>query len=321
MKVAGSEFLVPGFEGEKQNYEAPPAPELGTRNQKPETMLIDTHAHLDFPEFAQDLDQVVARARNAEVSRIVTIGTDGDSNRRVIELAERYGDVYAAVGIHPNSVADERDESFQQLERLLKHPKVVAVGETGLDYHYLPQSADLPFDGYGKVEFGESSDVLLGVEIKRQAFIAKQAEAFHQHLELASATGKAVVIHQRDAWNDTIDILREYAGRVRAVMHCFNGNTSQMQEVINLGYLVSFTGIVTFKNAAEVRNAAKTVPIDRIMVETDAPFLAPIPNRGKRCEPGFVRDTASFIADLRGMSLGDFAHHTTQNARRFFELD
>jgi TatD DNase family protein len=104
-------------------------------------------------------------------------------------------------------------------------------------------------------------------------------------------------------------------------MHCFNGNTSQMQEVMNLGYLVSFTGIVTFKNAAEVREAAKAAPIDRIMVETDAPYLAPIPNRGKRCEPGFVRDTASFIADLRGMSLGDFAHHTTQNARRFFELD
>src|SRR5215469_13813099 len=284
-------------------------------------MLIDTHAHLDFPEFDADLNQILARAKDAAVSRIVTIGTDGNSNRRVIELAERYRDVYAAVGIHPNSVADERDESFQQLERLLKHPKVVAVGETGLDYHYLPQSADLPFDGYGKVEFGESSDVLLGVEIKRQASIARQAEAFHQHLELAAATGKAVVIHQRDAWNDTIDILREYAGRVRAVMHCFNGNTSQMQEVINLGYLVAFTGIVTFKNAAEVRDAAKTVPIDRVMVETDAPFLAPTPKRGKRCEPGFVRDTASFIADLRGMSLGDFAHHTTENARRFFELD
>ena len=283
-------------------------------------MLIDTHAHLDFPDFSADLDQVLERAKNADVSQIVTIGTNGKSNRRVVELAEGHRDVYVAVGIHPNSVSEDPEESFQQLESLLTHPKVVAVGETGLDYHYLEQSADLPFEGYGKIEFGESSDLLLGTKIKRQAEIALQSEVFQQHLELAATSGKAVIIHQRDAWTDTIEILREYSGQVRAVMHCFNGNAAQMQEVVDLGYLVSFTGIVTFKNAEEVREAAKVVPIDRIMVETDAPYLAPVPNRGKRCEPAFVRDTASFIANLRGMTLSDFAHQTTQNARRFFQI-
>jgi TatD DNase family protein len=141
------------------------------------------------------------------------------------------------------------------------------------------------------------------------------------HLELAAAAGKSVVIHQRDSWEDTIEILRKYSTRVRAVIHCFDAGLAQVQEVVDLGHFVSFSGIVTFENASEVREAAKSVPIERIMVETDAPYFAPAPNRTKRCEPAFIRETAAFIANLRGMSLAAFAAQTTQNAQGFFEFN
>jgi TatD family hydrolase len=158
-------------------------------------------------------------------------------------------------------------------------------------------------------------------EIRDEAEIAAQSAAFEQHLELAAATGKSVVIHQRDSWEDTIEILRKYPTRVRAVMHGFDAGLAQAQEAVDLGHFVSFTGIVTFENTSEVREAAKSVPIERIMVESDSPFLAPAPYRGKRSEPAFVRETAAFIANLRGMSLAEFAAQTTQNAQRFFEFN
>jgi TatD DNase family protein len=144
---------------------------------------------------------------------------------------------------------------------------------------------------------------------------------FEQHLELAAAARKSVVIHQRDSWEDTIEVLRKYSTRVRAVMHCFDAGLAQAQEVVDLGHFVSFTGIVTFENASEAREAVKSIPIERIMVETNAPYFAPAPNRTKRCEPAFIRETAAFIANLRGISLAAFAAQTTQNAQAFFEFN
>jgi TatD DNase family protein len=237
-------------------------------------MLIDTHAHLDFPEFAEDLDDVLLGAKQAGVERIITIGRTLQSSRKAIQLAERCPQIYASVGIHPNSASQEREDFLSELEEMVKHPKVVAVGA-----------------------------------------------AFEQHLELAAAAGKSVVIHQRDSWEDAIEVLRKYSTRVRAVMHCFDAGLAQAQEVVDLGHFVSFSGVVTFENASEVREAAKSVPIERIMVETNAPYFAPAPNCTKRCEPAFIRETAAFIANLRGISLAAFAAQTTQNAQAFFEFN
>ena len=279
-------------------------------------MLIDTHAHLDFPEFAEDLDHVLLRAKQAGVERIITIGTTLQSSRKAIQLAERYPQIYASVGIHPNSASQEREDFLSELEEMVKHPKVVAVGETGLDYYRLASRQEE--SEVSEATFGAASFTTIENEIRDEAEIAVQSTAFEQHLELAAAARKSVVIHQRDSWEDTIEVLRKYSTRVRAVIHCFDAGLAQAQELVDL---VSFTGIVTFENASEVREAAKSVPIERIMVETDAPYFAPAPNRTKRCEPAFVRQTAAFLANLRGMSLSAFAAQTTQNAQAFFEFN
>lgn len=281
-------------------------------------MLIDTHAHLDFPEFAGDLDAVLQRAKEAGVGRIIAIGTTLKSSRNAIAFAEQHPEIYAVVGIHPNSVTEERGDFLPELQELAKHPKVVAIGETGLDYHHLPsehQDREI-----SEAAFGAASTQSIELEIRDEAEKAAQAVAFEQHLELAAATGKNVVIHQRDSWVDTMNILRTYSADVRAVMHCFNGSLAQAREVVELGHFVSFTGIVTFKGADDVRQVAASIPIDRIMVETDAPYLAPAPYRGKRCEPAFVRETAAFIANIRGLTSESFSAHTTENAKRFFGL-
>ncbi len=282
-------------------------------------MLIDTHAHLDFPEFAEDLEDVLLRAKQAGVERIITIGTTLQSSRKAIQLAKRYPQIYASVGIHPNSASQEREDFLSELEEMAKHPKVVAIGETGLDYHRLPskqEDAEVSQATFGAATFGT-----METEIHDEAEKAAQSTAFEKHLGLAAAAGKSVVIHQRDAWEDTIEVLRKYSTRVRAVIHCFDARLAQAQEVVDLGHFVSFAGIVTFENDSEVRKAAKSVPIERIMVETDAPYFAPAPNRTKRCEPAFLRETAAFIANLRGMSLAAFAAQTTQNAQEFFGLN
>lgn len=279
-------------------------------------MLIDTHAHLDFPDFANDLDAVLSRAERAGVKQIITIGTTLASSRRSIELTERYPNLFAAVGIHPNSVGEERDDFIQELRALASHPKVVAIGETGLDYHYLPSRNEK--EDVLRTTLGSASIGSVETEIRDEAVKAAQSAAFEQQLELAAEVGKSVVIHQRDAWDDTVAILRRYP--VRAVFHCFNSSVEQALDVIDLGHWVSFTGIVSFKKAAEVRKAAASIPLNRLMVETDCPYLAPVPNRGKRCEPAFVRDTAQVIAELRGMTLPDFASRTTANAESFFGI-
>jgi TatD DNase family protein len=279
-------------------------------------MLIDTHAHLDFPDFAKDLDAVLSRAETAGVKQILTIGTTLQSSRRSIELAERYPNLFATVGIHPNSVGEERDDFMQELRVLANHPKVVAIGETGLDYHYLPSRNEK--EDVLRTTLGSASIGSVETEIRDEAVKAAQSAAFEQQLELAAELGKSVVIHQRDAWDDTVAILRRHP--VRAVFHCFNSSVEQALDVIDLGHWVSFTGIVTFKSAAEVRKAAASIPMDRLMVETDCPYLAPVPNRGKRCEPAFVRNTAQTIAELRSLTLPEFATRTTANAEFFFGL-
>jgi TatD DNase family protein len=277
--------------------------------------LIDTHCHLDFPEFADDLDAVIQRAVAEGVDRIITIGTSLDSSRAAIELANRYSNVYATVGLHPTSIGEKTPEFIEELRQLAQHPKAVGIGECGLDFYRLPDE-----DRPDIVETAFGSITLSGIEteLRIESLKAAQAAAFEQQLELAAELGKPVVIHQRDSWNETLDILKQYS--VKAVLHCFTGGVAELSEVLALGHHVSFTGIATFKNAADVRAAARVVPADRVMIETDAPYLAPVPHRGKRCEPAYVGLTAEAIAKERGVSVDDFARTTTGNAKRFFGL-
>ena len=260
-------------------------------------MLIDTHAHLDYEEFAPDFDAVLARAHAAGVERVITIGTSARSSRRGVELAAAHPMVYAVVGVHPTTVDEAAEDDYATLRGLAGQPRVAAIGETGLDYHRLPENPD-----------------------DAAAVKARQAASFRRQLDLAAELGLNVVIHQRDAWEDTLAILADYTGRLRGVFHCFGGTSAQAAEVLALGHLVSFTGIVTFKNGATVRETAASVPADRFMVETDCPYLAPVPYRGKRCEPAHTRETAAAVAIARGMTLDALAARTTATAEAFFRF-
>jgi TatD DNase family protein len=277
--------------------------------------LIDTHCHLDFPEFADDLDAVIKRAVAAGVDRMITIGTSLGSSRAGIELANRYPNVYATVGLHPTSIGENTPEFIEELKQLAQHPKVVGIGECGLDFYRLPDD-DKP--DIVETAFGSITQSGIETELRIDSLKAAQAAAFEQQLELAAQLEKPVVIHQRDSWNETLDILKQYS--VKAVLHCFTGGVAELSEVLAMGHHVSFTGIATFKNAADVRAAARVAPADRVMVETDAPYLAPVPHRGKRCEPAYVGLTAEAIAKERGVSFESFAQTTTANAKRFFRL-
>jgi TatD DNase family protein len=286
-------------------------------------MLIDTHAHLDFPDFEKELDLILERAAKAGVTRVITIGTTVEGSRRAVTLAERYPNVFATIGIHPSNADSADDNCIAQLRELAASPRVVALGEMGLDYHRLPGAAMRrgPFNndalraiGFVSTELpGESQADFFDVQYK-----ARQAEIFQQQLELATELGLSVVIHERDAWADTLDLLAPYNGRVRAVFHCFGKSIDQARVLIAEGHLVSFTGIVTFKNAQVVQDCAAQVPADAFMVETDCPYLAPAPHRGKRCEPSFARITAEKIAALRDESLEQIAAETTKTAETFF---
>ena len=285
-------------------------------------MLTDTHAHLDFPEFDGQLDAVIARAREAGVRRIITIGIDRDSCRKSIAIAEKYDHVFAVVGLHPCNVLDEGAMDFlAELPALARHPKVVAIGETGMDYHHLP-SRELA----GRKEESVFTALQAGTAEAMQADIADgamkaaQAEAFKVQLDLAVELSRNVVIHQRAAWEDTLDILRPYTGKLRGVFHCFGGSPEAAAELAAMGHLVSFTGIVTFKNAALVQETVQAVKADGYMVETDCPYLAPVPFRGKTCEPAHVLLTAEKIAELRGEVLEKVAADTERTACEFFKL-
>ena len=284
-------------------------------------VLTDTHAHLDFPDFDGDMDAVLARAGAAGVQRIITIGTDAESCRKALALAEAHPKIYAVVGLHPCSAQEIGALDFlEELPALARHPKVVAIGETGMDYHHLPgkQIAAAKDEAVFSALQAGTAEVTEAV-IADGAAKTAQAEAFRAQLDLAVELGRNVVVHQRESWADTLDILRPYTGKLRAVFHCFGGSPKDASELREMGHLVSFTGVVTFKNAALVQETARSVSSDGYMVETDCPYLAPVPHRGKRCEPAFVRQVAEKIAELRGESLEKVAADTEVTTREFFK--
>lgn len=279
-------------------------------------MLTDTHAHLDYPDFARDLEEVLARARQHGVTRVLTIGTGVESSERAIALAERFPEVYAAVGIHPLHAAEASPGFEAKLRELAAHPKVVAIGETGLDYHRLsPHPAQPPIKANAASTTEDSKR-----DPHKAAMPARQAQVFRAQLELAASLGLNVILHQRAAWEDTLAILRDFQGRLRGVFHCFAGSPAQVEEAVSMGHCVSFTGIITFKNASSVREAAVAVPKGAFMVETDCPYLAPEPHRGQRCEPWHTRLVAERLATLRGTTLEDLARETEACAQAFFRF-
>ncbi len=286
-------------------------------------MLVETHAHLDYPDFANDFDEVLRRASEAGVTRIITIGTSVESSRRAVDLAEKYPNIFAVIGVHPTYAAEADEDVITPLHELAKSPRVVALGETGLDYHHLPSvevAKEKKVQVFARALQGETEEEI-EANIQDGAYKSRQASLFQQQLDLAVELGLNVVIHQRDAWDDTLEMMRPHSGKLRGVFHCFGGSLEQANEVVDLGHLVSFTGIVTFKNGAAVRDVAAQIPLWKFMVETDCPYLAPVPFRGKRCEPAHTRIVAETIAAARGISLGEVAEMTTQTAEEFFRFN
>jgi len=224
-------------------------------------MLVETHAHLDYPDFAADFDDVLGRANEAGVTRIITIGTSIESSRRAVDLAEKYPSIYAAIGVHPTHAEQAWEDVITPLRELARNPRVVAIGETGLDYHHLPSveaAKQKNVQVFNALQSGTEEQ--LEASIEDGAYKSKQADLFEEQLDLAVELRLNVVIHQRDAWDDTLEIMRPYSGKLRGVFHCFGGTLEQANEVLDLDHLVSFTGIVTFKNGASVREVAAKVP-------------------------------------------------------------
>lgn len=253
-------------------------------------MLVDSHCHLDFPDFAPELDAVVARARAAGVGVCVSIGTKLAQFPGVRAVAERFDDVWCTVGVHPHEAETEPLDSAAPLIREAAHPKVVGIGESGLDYYY------------------------------EHSPRAKQIVNFRHHIEAARQTGLPLIVHTRDADDDTIAVLGEEMAHApfTGLLHCFTGTRRLAEAAIALGLYISVSGIATFKRSEELRAVLKDVPRERLLVETDAPYLAPIPHRGKRNEPAFVVNTAAALAELAGMTREDLAHTTTENFFRLF---
>ena len=253
-------------------------------------MLIDSHCHLDFPDFADELAAVVERAHEAKINTLLTICTQVTNFDLVRAIAERYDGIYCSVGIHPHNAASEPEIRPDHLIQMASHPKVVGIGETGLDYHYDLSPRD------------------------------RQRKNFRTHIEAARATGLPLIVHSREAEEDTAEILADEVGKgaFTGVMHCFSSRQKRATAAIDLGLYMSMSGIVTFKNANELREIAKDIPDDRLLVETDAPYLAPVPRRGKRNEPAFVTHTAEKVAKLRGVTLESLAVMTTDNFYRLF---
>ena len=254
-------------------------------------MIIDTHAHLDMDAYDEDRSDVIQRARDSGVDYILNIGCDIESSQRSLELAERYDFIYATAGIHPHDVKNIDGTTYDHLRGLLAHPKVIALGEIGLDFYknYSPQ--DL------------------------------QKEHFRKQVELGRETGKPLIVHTRDANEEIVDILSDYLPKdpsaKSGIFHCFSGDQELADQALEMGFYISFSGSVTFKKSDELRAVAKTIPADRLFVETDCPFLTPVPNRGKRNEPSYVNHTAQLVAEVRGLKIEDIERTTPLN---FFEL-
>jgi len=263
-------------------------------------IFYDTHAHLDYPEFAADFSELLDRANAAGITRLISIGTDLESSGRAVDLAERFAPVFAVVGWHPNEALTAPGDLRPVLRELAKHPKVVAIGETGLDYYRLPS----------KREGGKPED--------DEVFKRRQAQIFQQQLEVAAECGMNCVIHQRAALEDTLTIMKPFVGRVRGQFHCFADDASAMERILGIGSVVSFTGILTFNNGQNIRDALSATPLGQFMLETDCPYLAPVPYRGKRCEPAHVREIARVAAQVKGCSLDELSAATCQAAHAFF---
>ncbi|MBZ9862131.1 TatD family hydrolase [Mesorhizobium sp. CA12] len=253
-------------------------------------MLVDSHCHLDFPDFAEERTAIVARALAAGIGRMVTISTRVKRFQQVLEIAESFNEVYCSVGTHPHNAAEELDVTPDELVRLSGHPKVVAIGEAGLDYYYDKAPRDA------------------------------QAQGFRTHIAAARRTGLPLVIHARDADEEMAAILEDETGKgaFPFILHCFSSGRRLAEVGVALGGYVSFSGILTFKNSAELRAIAADVPRDRLLVETDAPYLAPVPHRGKRNEPAYVANTAKVLAETIGVSEAEIADITTGNFFRLF---
>lgn len=254
-------------------------------------MLVDSHCHLDYLEReGEDLEGVVARAKEAGVGRLLTISTKLSDFETVLSIAERFGDVYCSVGVHPHEAAEEGQGDPQRLLALAEHPKVVGIGETGLDYFYEHSPRD------------------------------RQKQSFRAHIAAARQSGLPLIVHSRDADEDTISILQEEyhtRGPFPGVIHCFTAGPELAEAALSIGFYISLAGILTFKTADALRDTVREVPLERLLVETDAPFLAPVPKRGKRNEPAYVVHTAEVLANLKGVSTDELAAATSRN---FFDL-
>jgi TatD DNase family protein len=263
-------------------------------------MFVDSHAHLDGKQFDSDREQVIARAREAGVQTIVAIG-NGDGPEDVdcgIRLAEKYDFIYATLGIHPHEARLANEDAYQNMERLAKHPKVIAWGEIGLDYYYDHSPREV------------------------------QKEVFTRQMELAATAKLPIVIHCRpseasdNAWDDCLGLIREHwaAKGLGGILHCFTGNWTQGKSALDMGFMISFAGNVTFPKAQQIRDVALQVPLERMLIETDSPYLAPVPHRGKRNEPAFVKETARKLGELLGRSAEEVGRQTSRNFYNFFKL-
>ncbi len=253
-------------------------------------MLIDTHCHLDFPEFAPERDDVVARARAAGLGRMITISTQVQKFPTIAAIAEAYDDVFCTVGTHPHEAHVEPEASAEKLVALASHPKCVGIGEAGLDYHYDRAPRDVA------------------------------ARVFRTHIAAARESGLPLVIHNRDSDEDMAAILEDEMGKgaFKALLHCFTGSRQLAERALAIGLSISFSGVLTFKKSDELREIARNVPRERLLVETDAPFLAPVPYRGNLNEPAFVKETAKVLAEVKGVSEAELASLTSANALRLF---
>jgi len=255
-------------------------------------MFFDTHAHLNAEQYSEDLTEVIDRALETGVSNIVVVGFDRPTIERAMELIEQYDFMYASVGWHPVDAIDMTDEDLLWIEELSKHPKVVALGEMGLDYHWDKSPKDI------------------------------QKEVFRKQIQLAKKVKLPIIIHNREATADIVEILKEEnAQEVGGIMHCFSGSPETAKECVDMNFYISLGGPVTFKNAKKPKEVAEVIPMDRLLIETDCPYLAPHPFRGKRNEPGYVKLVAEQIAEIKGMSLEEVAEKTTANAKKLFGIN
>ncbi|MHC4755424.1 MAG: TatD family hydrolase [Planctomycetota bacterium] len=253
--------------------------------------LIDTHCHLTFEGLIENVEAVIGRSIEAGVTAWINVGTELIENRRVIEVADRFDNLYAALGIHPHEAKNVTADTFDELQQLAKASKVVAIGETGLDYYY---------------DHSPHAD---------------QARVFAEHLRIAKQLNMPVIIHSREAFEPTIDILDRHGKGLKVVFHCFTGSAEQARLVIRKGWHISFTGVVTFKNANALRAAAKEVPLQRLMLETDCPYMSPEPMRNRKInEPALMVHTAKLLADLKHLDLEDFTEVVTETSKNFFSL-